>query len=80
MKTVIVSILPTVKSLEGICPRSCVELTKVVCLSEPLNRTTEFDTKFVPFTVSENATVSGIVLLVGKMLEVVGIGLVTVKV
>src|SRR5439155_661487 len=48
-----------------------VELTNVVVRAEPLKFTTEFETKFVPFTVSVNAATPA-VTLVGEMLVVVG--------
>ena len=48
-----------------------VELTNVVVRAEPLKLTTEFETKFVPFTVSVNAATPA-VTLVGEMLVVVG--------
>jgi hypothetical protein len=66
--------VPTVvKSLAGIDAVNCVEFTNVVVLGEPLNCTTEADTKFVPFTVIVNSA-DPAVLLVGEMLVVVGTG------
>ena len=75
MVTVIVSVPSTAISLAGIAAVSCVALTKVVVLLESLNCTTELERKFVPFTVNVNV-VSPAVLLIGKMLVVVGTGLI----
>ena len=54
-------------------------MTKVVVLDEPLNWTTEFVTKFDPFTVKINWA-SPTVFDVGEMLVVTGVGLFIVKV
>ena len=79
MTTVIVSVPSFVRSVAGIAAVNCVALRKDVVRSEPLNCTTELDRKFVPFTVSVKA-VSPAALLMGKMLVVVGTGLLTVNV
>ena len=51
LKTVILSVPTTVRSLAGIDTVNRVALTYVVVLSEPLNRTIELDIKLVPSTV-----------------------------
>ena len=79
MNTVISNVPAVVKSLAGMVALSRVVLTQVVVRSEPLNCTTDSDTKFVPFTVMVNAA-SPTVLLDGEMLVVVGVGLFTVNV
>lgn len=78
MKTVMVNVPAVAMSLCGIDAVNCVELPYVVVLSEPLNRTREFVTKFVPFTVKVNPALPTF-LLVGEMLVVVGAGLPTVR-
>jgi hypothetical protein len=77
LKTVMSNVPAAVRSLAGIAAVSCVPLTKVVVRFDPLNCTTEVDTKFVPFTVRVKSR-SPTVLLVGEMLVVVGKGLFTV--
>lgn len=79
LKTVIRCAPVDAKSLAGIAAVSSVELLKVVVRSEPSNRTTELETKFVPLTVRVNAP-SPTNLLVGEMLVVVGTGLFTLSV
>ena len=78
LKTVIgnvpdVAMLPAV--IEAV---NWVELTKVVVLSTPLNRTMEPLIKLVPFTVKVKAT-SPAHLADGEIVEPVGTGLFTVK-
>ncbi len=68
----------TVRSLAGIEAVSSMLLTKIVIRSNPLNRTTDVGTKFVPFTVKGKPEPAA-VAVVGEMLVVVGTGLFTVK-
>ncbi len=71
--------LPTLAiSLAAIAAVTCVALTKVVVRSEPFQRTTELETKLVPFTVNVNPEPPA-VALVGEMVASVGAGLVMVK-
>jgi hypothetical protein len=80
LKTVIVRVPVDATSLAGIVADSCVELMNVVVRSEPFTRTTEFATKFVPFTVSAKPPLPT-KTVDGAMLVVVGTGLaLTVKV
>jgi hypothetical protein len=73
LNTVTVCVPAAATSVAGIAAVSWVELTNVVVLSEPFQRTTEPATKFVPFTVSVNAP-SPTNRLVGDTLVVVGTG------
>lgn len=77
--TVMLNVPAVVRSLAGMEAVTCVELTKVVVRAEPAKFTTELLMKFVPFTVKVKAA-SPTFLLVGKMLVVVGRGLLTVNV
>lgn len=79
VNTVMLNVPAVSKSLAGIDAVNCVALIYVVVRVEPANRTTEVDTKSVPFTVSVKA-VSPTVLLVGEMLDTVGTLFSTVKV
>ena len=74
LNTVILNVPAVVKSLAGMMAVNCLLLTKDVVRSEPLNRTTDPDTKFVPLTIIANSA-SFTVLLVGEMLLKVGAGL-----
>src|SRR4029450_819121 len=49
------AVLIVAMSLAGIAAFNCVSLTKLVVRSAPFQRTTEFETKPVPFTVSVKA-------------------------
>jgi hypothetical protein len=73
LKTVIVFDPVVARSVAEIAAVSCVELTNVVVLSDPFQRTIEPATKFVPLTVSVNAP-SPATRLLGEMLVVVGAG------
>jgi hypothetical protein len=77
LKTVMPNGPAVVRSLVRIAAVSCVASTKVVVRGDPLNRTTEVGTKFVPLTVRIKPR-SPAVLLVGEMPVVVGMGLFTV--
>jgi hypothetical protein len=66
LKTVIVRVPVEATSVPVMSAISSVELTNVVVRSDPLSRTTEFATKFVPSTVSAKPplpakTVSGVI-------------------
>ena len=76
LNTVILNAPAVVRSLAGMADVTCVLLSNVVTLSEPLKRTTEAATKFVPLTVIVKAG-SPAVLVAGEMLVVVGSGLFT---
>src|SRR5688572_25441666 len=78
LKTVAVYVPAAVISEARIAAVTCVEFTKVVVRSLPSQRTTELDTKFVPFTVSVKPA-SPAFLVVGAIDVVVGTGLLTVK-
>jgi hypothetical protein len=77
--TVMLNVPAVVRSLAGIAAITFILLTNVVVRGEPAKLTTEFDTKFVPFTVRVNATPPR-VALAGEMLVVVGPLLFTVRV
>ena len=75
LNTVICAVVVgAVISLAGIVAVSCVELAKTVVRSDPLRRTTDAETKFVPLTVIVNCA-SPTVLELGDMPVVVGTGL-----
>jgi len=79
LKTVIGKMPAAAISDAGIEAVTWVELTSVVDLFTPLNRTIELELKFVPLTVSVNPDAPAN-LLAGEMSVVVGTGLFTVKV
>src|SRR3990172_3827087 len=56
VNTVMEFVHPPARSLARMVARSWVELTNVVARSEPLNRTTETELKYAPFTVSMKPT------------------------
>jgi hypothetical protein len=66
-------------SLAGIAAVSWVLLLNVVLRFEPFTRTTDPDTKLVPFTVSVNAALPAVTVL-GEMLASEGAGFVTLTV
>jgi hypothetical protein len=66
-------------SLAGIAAVSWVLLLKVVVRFEPFTRTTDPDTKLLPFTVSVNAALPAVTVL-GKMLVSEGAGFATLTV
>lgn len=74
VKTVIGYVPVVVKSLAGIRAVSCVLPMNVVVLFAPLKRTTDVETKFVPFTVIVNPD-SPSVLEFGEIFKVAGTGL-----
>ena len=78
LNTVIAGVPADAISTVKIAAVTCVELTKVVVLSEPPIRTTDELLKPVPFTVNVNAP-SPAHLRVGEMEVTVGDGLLTVK-
>ncbi len=73
LNTVILNVPAVVRSVAGMVAVSCVLLTNGVVLFAPLNCTTEFEKKFVPFTVIVKEA-SPTVLLDGEMFMVVGTG------
>ena len=79
LKTVTLYVPAESKSVARMFATNFVALINVVVLSDPFTRTTEVETKFVPFTVSVNAA-SPTFLLDGEMLVVVGVRLFTVRV
>src|SRR5438874_13564570 len=80
VKTVIVFEPVAETSLAGIVADSSVGLMNAVVRSDPLTRTTEFATKFVPLTVSAKPPLPA-KTVAGAMLVVVGSGFaLTVKV
>lgn len=77
--TVTVAVPAVAMSAAVMAADSCVALMKVVVWETPLNFTTEFETKPVPFTVNAKAAPPAVAL--GGAIEIsVGAGLVTVKV
>jgi len=79
LNTVTFTVPPVAMSLAKIAAVNCVALTKVVVRPAPFQRTTEVETKVVPFTVNVKAAPPAVVL-VGEMLVSVGKGLLMVKV
>jgi len=77
--TVMLNVPAVVRSLASIAAVILILLTNVVVRGEPAKLTTEFDTKFVPFTVRVKAPLPT-VALAGEMLVVVGPLLFTVRV
>ena len=79
VKTVTGKVPNTSKSLAGIEAVNCVELMKVVVLSEPLNRTVDFPLiNSLPFTVSVNAG-SPALFDAGLMLVVAGAAVIPIR-
>src|SRR5437660_3803009 len=78
LKTVTVAVPAGAKSLAGIVAASCVPLPKLVARSLPFQRTTEPETKFVPFAVSVNSAPPATSLAGASALSV-GEGLLTEK-
>jgi hypothetical protein len=71
--------LPTAAMSAGVIAAvSCVALTKVVVLADPLKFTTELETKPVPFTVNVKAA-PPTVALVGEIVVIAGAGLLIVN-
>jgi hypothetical protein len=73
--TVIAGVPTLVTSVDKIAAVNCVAFTKVVVLGLPPKFTTELETKFVPFTVSESAP-EPTVTPVGEIEVTVGTGFV----
>ena len=79
LKTVIRNMPAVCMSAAVSCAVNWVALPSVVLRALPPNWTTELLLKFVPLTVKPKPR-SPTVLLIGKMLPIVGAGLLTVKV
>ena len=62
LSTVTVTVPPSRRSLAGIDAVSCVVLTNVVARLAPFQRTTDVDTKPLPFSVSVNVAPPAVVL------------------
>ena len=74
LNTEMVKLPETVRSLAGIEAVTWLSEMNVVVRLEPLNLTTEFETKFAPLTVSVKAP-SPTVLVLGEMFTIEGTGL-----